>query len=136
MLTIGDQGDAVYALANGDFILRECFIANDTDGSSNHAERELRRHLSAGQLLDGFDGAGSGAGDDDKHNEDASQVFSPVVAVGVTMVGSAARESEGDPEGNGSEHIAGIVQSVGEESSAASDKGDSKLDDGDEQHTK
>src|SRR5436190_14708819 len=128
MLSIGDERDAVDTLADRDFVLRQHFVADDADSGGGHAEIELGWNLPAGELLDRFDGAGNGTGDDYQHDEDASQIFGAIVAVGVAMVGGSAREDESDPEGNGGEHVAAVVQCVGEETCAAADDGNAKLE--------
>src|SRR6266571_3369224 len=99
MLSIGDERHAVDAPANRDLVLGQRFIADDADGCRSHAKIELGWHLPAAELLEGFDSAGDGTGDNDKHDEDPGQIFSAIVAIGVALVSNSSGKGESDPEG-------------------------------------
>src|SRR6266700_80156 len=127
MLPVGDERNTIDALAHGDFVLSENFVACYSNQGCRHTQVELCWGRAAGELLDGLDGSSDRAGDDHQHNEDAGQVLGAIVAIGVAVVGGAIGEYEGDPEGNSGQHIAEVVEGVGEKSRAAADARDGKL---------
>ena len=74
------------------------------------------------------------AGDNHQHNEDTGQVLRPIVTIGVAAVGCAVGEYKGYPEGNRRQHIAQVMEGIGEKSGTAANCRDGKLNRCHEKH--
>ena len=129
MLPIGDERDAVDALANRNFILRQQLVSGNANQGRRHTEIELGGHTATGQFLNRFHRTGYRAGDNHQHNEDACQVFRAIVAVGVAAIGRTVGDDERDPQRDRGEYITQVVQGIGKEARAPSKQGDGELDD-------
>src|SRR6266480_6741461 len=117
MLPICDEWDAIDALPHRDLVLCQDLVACHSDQCSRHTQVKLCRDRTTGELLNRLDRASDRAGDDHQHNEDTGQVLRTIVAIGVAMVGCAVREYEGYPEGGRCQHIAQVMEGIGEKSS-------------------
>src|SRR5215207_2172429 len=100
MIAICDQGSALDLAADPDAEHGYRLVAEEANDPGERHPQQLPDRLRMEKAVDGLVAGNDGAEQDDEDDDDTGQVLGPAVAIGEGGRGLAAREHEGDPEGD------------------------------------
>src|SRR3954447_16614425 len=115
VIAVRDQRGALDLAADADAKHRDRLVAEETDEPGDRHPEQLRDGLWMDEAVDRLVPGNQGAEQDDKDDDDASQVLDFTVAIGERRRRLSARQHEGDPERDGRCRIPDIMDGVGQE---------------------